>query len=91
MYEVFYMLLTITAYIIGSIILYIFIYLCYKPLSFLFKIACHGIIGIAALIICNFAFGFFGVAVGFNLITAITAGILGLPGVALLYALSFII
>jgi len=85
------MILNITAYIVGSIILYIFIYLCYKPLMFFFKIACHGIIGIAALIICNIICGFFGVAVGFNIITATVAGVLGLPGVALLYALSFII
>ena len=85
------MTMAVFAYIVGAIILYVFLYLMYKPLKVLFKLAGLSCLGAASLFLSNFALVFFGLSVGINLITACTAGILGIPGLALLYSLSFIL
>ena len=85
------MTLTIFAYIIGSIILYLFLYLLYKPLKLLAKLAALSCLGAVSLMVSNFALGFFGLTVGINIITACLAGFLGIPGLALLYSLSLIL
>ena len=84
------MTLTVLAYIVGAVILYFFLYLMYKPLRWLAKIVGFAFIGAALLYICNFALGYFGLSVGVNVITATVAGLLGIPGLALLYVLSYI-
>ena len=82
---------TIISYVIGSIILYTLIYLCYKPLRWVFRIACHSLVGAGGLYLCNLALGWSGLFVGVNVITAVIAGVLGIPGIALLYSLNFIL
>jgi len=74
----------ITAYLFGAIILYITIWLCYKPLKAATKIICHALIGSMALIMVNFSLGWAGVNIGINAATSLISGILGIPGIGLL-------
>ena len=85
------MTLTIFAYIVGSIILYFFLFLIYKPLKLFVRIACISCLGAVALMMSNFVFGFLGLTVGINVLTACVVGILGFPGLALLYSIAFIL
>ena len=51
------------------------------------RILGHSVIGFAALFLFNFFGGFFGLSVGLNLLSALTVGLLGIPGFALLLIL----
>ncbi|MDR1102042.1 MAG: pro-sigmaK processing inhibitor BofA family protein [Clostridiales bacterium] len=75
------------AYIFGVILLYVTIWLCYRPLKVLARVAFNGLLGGAAIFGINFAFGWLGVTIGINAVTSLTVGLLGVPGVALILAL----
>ncbi|MCL2377012.1 MAG: pro-sigmaK processing inhibitor BofA family protein [Defluviitaleaceae bacterium] len=51
----------------------------------------HGVLGIAAVFVINLTMGGFGLAVGINALTMAVAAILGIPGVIMLYGLTFIL
>ena len=53
--------------------------------------AARGAIGALVVVFINFALGGFGLAVGINIITLAVMAFLGLPGVVMLYGLSFFI
>jgi inhibitor of the pro-sigma K processing machinery len=72
------------AYIFGAILLYITIWLCYKPLKGVARIILNALAGSMGIVITNFAFGWAGVNIGINAITSLTCGVLGLPGITLL-------
>lgn len=61
-----------------------------KPLRKLLKIILHIFSGLIALFLVNLASGFTGVSLAVNAVTLLTAGILGLPGVAALLILKLI-
>lgn len=48
------------------------------------KILLNGIFGVFLLYIVNFLGASFGIHIGINIVTALIAGILGIPGVAVL-------
>ena len=54
------------------------------PLRLAAKLALNTLLGFAELIIVNFLGTWVGVAIGVNLVNAVVAGILGIPGVVLL-------
>lgn len=58
-----------------------------KGLGFVMRAA----ISTVAVVVINFALGGFGIAVGINVVTLTIAAFLGLPGVVMLYGLSFLI
>ena len=61
------------------------------PIKFVFKLAVSSIIGGFLILLLNLAAGIFGlVLIPLNLITALVAGILGVPGVILLLILFLI-
>lgn len=78
---------TIIAYLFGAIILYITIWIFYKPLLVLMKYVKKTAIGCLCICAFNFAAEFLGLSIGVNLITSMVTGILGLPGIALLIIL----
>ena len=53
--------------------------------------AIRAILGVAAVFAINTAFAGFGLAVGINFLTVAVVAFLGLPGIAMLYSLGFII
>lgn len=66
--------------IIGVVILFIILKLFKWPL----KILLNGIFGVALLYVVNLIGVDFGISIGINWVTALIAGILGIPGVAAL-------
>ena len=74
----------IFAYIFGAILLYITIWLCYRPLKVAAKIVCNVLVGSMGILLANFAFGWAGVNIGINAVTSLVSGVLGLPGIGLL-------
>jgi len=81
----------IISYIVGAVVLYTIIYLCHKPLKWVSRMAGHAVLGAGALYLCNILLGWSGLFVGVNAVTAAIAGLLGIPGVALLYTLSLVL
>ncbi len=81
---------TIFAYILGIVLIFIAIKLFTAPLRLLLKIVVNGAMGLAGLIVINLVGAGFGFSVAINLVTVLIAGVLGLPGIALLLFLRWI-
>lgn len=62
-----------------------------KPLAILFKIFIRGIIGALGMYAVNFILLPLSISVGVNLLTALSVGVLGIPGFITLYALKLIL
>ena len=77
----------ILAYGFGIALLYLLGYLLLAPLKVIGKLAVNSLIGGAALVIINFLGGFLNFHLPLNFFSAIIAGFLGVPGVALLFLL----
>lgn len=58
------------------------------PLAWCFKLGIHCACGFACLWLLNTAAGFTGISFPINAVTTLTAGILGLPGIAILALLA---
>ena len=82
---------TTIAYAFGAIILYIILWIFYKPLKILMKYVGKSALGCVGIVIFNFIMGFLGLNIGVNLATSFVVGILGLPGICLLLFLQKII
>lgn len=76
---------------LGLVVLYLVGWLLVAPLKFILKLILNGILGGIALFLLNLVGGLFGVTIGLNPWTALIVGILGLPGVVLLYILKLIL
>lgn len=63
--------------LIGIVILFVII----KLLKLPFKIILNGIFGVVILYIVNLIGANYGITIGINVVTALIAGILGVPGV----------
>ena len=62
-----------------------------EPLKYLLRIVANSVFGAVAMFAINTVFGFTGLGVGINLVTVLTAGLLGLPGIAALYIVRIIL
>lgn len=81
----------ILAFIAGLALLYLVGWLLLVPFKVLWKFLFNGIIGGIMLFVINMVGGIFGVTVSINLLTALIAGFLGVPGVVLLLVLQLIL
>ena len=61
-----------------------------KSLKLIFKILINTALGFVALIIVNQVGAYIGVSIGINTLNAVIVGIFGLPGVALLLLLQWL-
>ena len=82
--------LAIAAFVIALLVLVVFGKLLLWPLKKILKLVLNGVLGGILLFVLNFFGKFIGVTIGINLITALTAGLLGLPGVLLMLVLKYI-
>ena len=73
--------------LIPVILIYSFLRLCAAPLGLAWKLVVNGLCGFACLWLLNLISGFTGLLFPINAISALIAGFLGLPGIALLAAL----
>jgi inhibitor of the pro-sigma K processing machinery len=74
----------IVAYLFGIVVLLLLGRLFLMPIKLVFRLVYNGIIGGIMLWVVNFIGAYFGFAIAINPITALIAGILGIPGVLLL-------
>lgn len=81
----------ILAYAAGLILLYFLGWILIIPIKYLVKLIINGVVGGILLILVNLLGGFVGINLAINPITAIIAGILGVPGVVLLIVLQYIL
>lgn len=58
-----------------------------RPLGLLLRLLVRSVLGLGGIWLFNLAGGLIGVQVGMNLFTALTLGLLGLPGLGLLLLL----
>lgn len=62
-----------------------------KSLKLIFKLLLNTVIGIIALILVNSIGALIGISIGINLVNALVVGIFGVPGVALLLLLQWLL
>ncbi len=82
---------TILAYAIGLVITFIFCRIFIKPIKWLFKLLLNGVFGGLILAAVNFVGGFAGVTVIINPLSALIAGLLGVPGVILVILIQYLL
>ncbi len=75
---------SVLTYAAGLLILFILGKLLLKPLTWVLKLICNALIGALLLIVVNLIGDPMGFAVVINPVTALIAGILGVPGALLL-------
>ena len=78
--------ITIGAYIFGLIILLSLMRALLLPVKLALRLSVSAFIGGLALIALNLAGGSYGLHISVNPVTAVVAGILGVPGIALIVA-----
>ena len=67
-------------------------YLLYtRQFKWLIGVARNAGLGIVGILLLNFAFAGFGLAVGINALTVLVVGVLGAPGFLLLYATALLL
>lgn len=81
----------IFAYIFGIMMLFLVAKLLLIPLKIVWRLAVNAVVGGIALILINFVGGFFGLYIPINIITALTTGILGVPGIVMILIVQYIL
>ena len=81
----------ILAYALGLVLLYLIGWLLLVPLKHLLRFFINALIGGLILWILNLVGGLIGVTIAINPITALTVGVLGIPGLLLILLLQFVI
>lgn len=71
-------------FLIGIFLIAIFIKVFTWPIKMFLKLVLNGIFGVILLIIANLIGKSFGIYIGINIVTALIAGICGIPGVIFL-------
>jgi len=72
-------------------VLYIIAQILAKPVKLLWKILLNSLIGLVLLLAANYLGAFWDFSLPVNIITVLTAGFLGIPGVLLLIAFKLLI
>jgi len=81
----------ILAFFLGLALLYVVGWLLLVPMKFLWRLIAGGVLGGLALWLLNQFAWLIGFAVPVNPLTALAAGFLGIPGVALVVALTLLL
>ena len=71
-------------FLVGLLILFLVVKIFAWPIKILLKLIINGILGGILLWLVNLVGGGFGLYIGINIVTALIAGILGIPGVLFL-------
>lgn len=74
----------LAAYAVGIFAIYFIGKMFLMPVRLVWKLIYNGIVGGIMLWIVNFVGAYFGFSIGINIISALVAGFLGIPGVILL-------
>lgn len=71
-------------FLIGLLVLFLLVKIFAWPIKILLKLIVNGMLGGILLWLVNLIGGGFGLYIGINIVTALIAGILGIPGVLFL-------
>lgn len=82
---------TLLAYGVGLLLIYLVAKLLIVPARLVLPVIVNGVVGILLLLAFNLVGGYFGLRLAINPVTMLVAGFLGLPGVALLFALQHLL
>jgi inhibitor of the pro-sigma K processing machinery len=80
-----------TCILIGLLALAALFVLFNKPIRALFKLILRSLVGASAIFALDFVLSPVGLAVGINAFTAAVTGLLGMPGLIMLYSLAWIL
>ena len=83
--------MSISAYALGLVLIFIFCRIFITPIKWIIKLLINGIVGGLILATVNFVGGFAGITVIINPLTALLSGLLGVPGVILVIILQYIL
>ena len=76
---------------LGLVLLYLLGWLLVAPFKIILRLLANGILGGLALVLINLVGGIFGITIAINPWTALTVGLLGLPGLVLLFIVKLIL
>jgi len=79
------------AYTLGALLFYAFARLLFWPVRLTLRLIANAALGVLLVGVFNLAGGYFGMVLPLNPVTAVISGILGLPGVAMLLALKYLV
>ncbi|NLP30596.1 MAG: SigmaK-factor processing regulatory BofA [Clostridiales bacterium] len=79
------------AYAFGILVLYVIGYVFLVPIKILLKLVVNSVLGGLLILVINLIGSFWDIQIPLNLISAIFVGILGIPGVILLFIFSNLI
>ncbi len=82
---------TVVAYAFGLLLLYAAAYILYVPLRLVVRLLFNAVVGGLLLWVANLVGGLVGLSAPINLVTALIAGFLGIPGVVLVIALRYVV
>lgn len=83
--------LVIVAYVAGVLFLYALGKMLLIPLRVIFSLIVNAVIGGGVLLVINLIGSYWGFTLGVNPITALIIGFFGVPGIALLIGLRFLV
>ena len=78
---------TILAFILGLLIIFVSAKIFFAPLKFILKLIANSVIGAIILYLINLLQPILNIYIGVNPVSALTVGILGVPGLCLLLLL----
>jgi len=81
----------VVAILFLMLIAIVLIQLVLKPIKLLWKLLFNSCMGLALLMLFNYAAGFFAFGLPINFITILIAGFLGLPGIILLICFNILL
>ena len=81
----------IAAYAVGLVLLFFLIRIFYTPLKFALKLIGNAVAGGLFLLFVNLVGGIVNIQIGINIYTALTVGLLGIPGAALMLILQVVL
>ena len=81
----------IAAYAVGLVLLFFLIRIFYTPLKFALKLIGNAIAGGLFLLFVNLVGGIVNIQIGINIYTALTVGLWGIPGAALMLILQVVL
>ncbi len=82
---------SIFAYALGLILVFVICRIFIKPIGWILKLTFNGILGGLILTAVNFAGGFAGITIVISPLSALLAGLLGVPGVLLVALLQYLL
>ena len=82
---------TLGILIVGGVLLLLFFKIITKPLQWAGKFLLHALCGFVALFVLNFFGSIVGLTLELSWLNAIVAGVFGLPGVAVLLVLTYLL